>query len=222
MVVNVLVLLLVTIGLFTILFVKLFEKRGLVDKSGNAYFAGDTAYTDGFFQLYVLITTANFPDVMMPAYAFSKISSLLFVIFLLICMYVFLSIVLAVVYHNYQNYMKLECRTMLSNRRTNLLLCYNALVPSMDDNMTFAEWALLIQRLHPNYSNGRVWLMWCVLDHAEHGFVSRQRFMAAVDVLNCGYAYASLLHIPILRIIFPHLDACAWPMTILFSLKLIR
>lgn len=62
---NVLVLLLVTIGLFTILFVKLFEKRGLIDKNGGEYFSGDHAYSDGFFQLYVLITTANFPDVMM-------------------------------------------------------------------------------------------------------------------------------------------------------------
>ena len=35
-VVNVLVLLLTTIGLFTILFVKLFEQRKLVDKNGNA------------------------------------------------------------------------------------------------------------------------------------------------------------------------------------------
>ena len=83
---------------------------------GAEYFSGPHAYSDGFFQLYVLITTANYPDVMMPAYDFSRITSLLFVLFLLVGMYVFLSIVLAVVYHNYQNYMKLETRTMLQVR----------------------------------------------------------------------------------------------------------
>ena len=60
-------------------------------------------------------------------------------LFLLVCMYVFLSIVLAVVYHNYQNYMKLETRTMLRNRRANLLSCYEALVAHPEEHITFVR-----------------------------------------------------------------------------------
>ena len=34
-----------------------------------------------------------------------------------------------------------------------------------------AEWAMLIGALHPGYSQGRSWLMWCVLDSKERGYV---------------------------------------------------
>lgn len=58
---NVLVLLLLLIGLFSLLGTKLFGKRKLKDIHGNSYF---TNYWDVYFRLYVLTTTANNPDVM--------------------------------------------------------------------------------------------------------------------------------------------------------------
>ncbi|CAH3199018.1 unnamed protein product [Porites evermanni] len=91
------------IALFTLLGCKLFGKRNLKDIHGKPYF---TNYLDVFFLLYVLTTTANNPDVMMPAYDNNPWSSLFFVIFIIVCMYIFVSIFLAVVYKNYRKHLK--------------------------------------------------------------------------------------------------------------------
>jgi two pore calcium channel protein 3 len=65
-VVDVLSLLFITIGVFTILFVKLYGSRhDILDADGSLYMK---RYDDTWWQLYVLVTTANFPDIMMPAY----------------------------------------------------------------------------------------------------------------------------------------------------------
>jgi hypothetical protein len=48
-------------------------------------------------RLQVLLTTCNFPDVMLPAYASSRVSSLFFVSFVAICCWLLQSLVLATV-----------------------------------------------------------------------------------------------------------------------------
>lgn len=101
-------------------------------------------YSDAYFDLYVLMTTANFPDIMcvpaacapscaegggrcrrrpapdcspsalarrphrMPAYAQNEWYCLIFVVFLLLTMYIFLSILLAVVYDGYRGHLKVR------------------------------------------------------------------------------------------------------------------
>lgn len=54
-----------------------------------------------FNELFTLITTANFPDVMMPAYACSPWASLFFVYFLSVGLFFIMNLVLAVVYSSF-------------------------------------------------------------------------------------------------------------------------
>lgn len=55
-----------------------------------------------FIHLFILVTTANFPDVMNPYTECSGAAFIFFAIYLVICLYTFLSLVLAVVYNLYQ------------------------------------------------------------------------------------------------------------------------
>jgi two pore calcium channel protein 1 len=55
-----------------------------------------------FVNLFVLVTTANYPDVMMPAFSFTKAAPIFFTIFLLIGLYAIFNIFLAFVYGFYQ------------------------------------------------------------------------------------------------------------------------
>ena len=74
---NVLILFLASLSLFSLMAVKLFQRRQL--ENGD-YFID---YFDSFWQLYVLVTTANSPDVMMPAYDSNRGYVIFFVAFLL-------------------------------------------------------------------------------------------------------------------------------------------
>ncbi|EDO33014.1 predicted protein, partial [Nematostella vectensis] len=91
---NVLILLLLMIALFAQICVKLFGGKNLKDVHGKPYF---TDYLYVYFSLYVLTTTANNPDIGMPAYDYSEWSAWFFVVYLVLCMYIFVSIFLAVV-----------------------------------------------------------------------------------------------------------------------------
>lgn len=66
----------------------------------------DGAYFDtlgnALLQLFILLTTANFPDIMMPAYRGSGFSALFFVVFLMVGLYFLLNLVLAVVYNAFK------------------------------------------------------------------------------------------------------------------------
>ena len=52
----------------------------------------------------------------MPAYDFNAWSSLFFVIFIVVCMYIFVSIFLAVVYKNYRKHMKVSVLATMKYR----------------------------------------------------------------------------------------------------------
>ena len=51
----------------------------------------------------------------MPAYDNNPWSSLFFVIFIIVCMYIFVSIFLAVVYKNYRKHLKVNCHHVVLN-----------------------------------------------------------------------------------------------------------
>jgi hypothetical protein len=60
----------------------------------------DSVY-NGFFSLLVLMTTANFPDVMLPSYRENRIYALFFILYLVIGLFMLFNMLLAVFYSNY-------------------------------------------------------------------------------------------------------------------------
>ena len=69
-------------------------------QEGEAYFP---SLEEGIWSLTILITTANFPDVMLPAYTVNKAYAIFFVLYLVIGLFFLLNLVLAIFYSNYRN-----------------------------------------------------------------------------------------------------------------------
>ena len=57
-----------------------------------------------FISLFILLTNANFPDIMMPSYRTYRPSFLFFAMFLLIGLYLLMQLVLAVIFHTFKNH----------------------------------------------------------------------------------------------------------------------
>lgn len=182
-VVNVLVLLLLAIGLFALLALKLFENRKLKDIDGYPYFH---EYFESYYQLYIFTTTANSPDVGIPAYDSNNWFALFFFVFLVICMYIFLSILLAVVYTNYRKHLKNEVRKSVYRKRRQLKLAFDLIheKANMKWVLSFERWKALLQALCPHYSPGKVRLLWHVLDRTNQDYIEVKDFLMVPELLR--------------------------------------
>ena len=76
---------------------------------GNRLFAGTiegvetfSNMNDSFFYMFTLLTKANFPDVMLPSYGQDRRNSIFFITFLVIGVFILLTLLVAIVYSAYQ------------------------------------------------------------------------------------------------------------------------
>lgn len=77
----------------------LFQRAFIGTLEGTQYFA---SFGDSFFNMVVLMTTSNFPDIMLPAYQSSRFNFLLFFIYLFFLLLTMMNLLLAIFYSNFK------------------------------------------------------------------------------------------------------------------------
>ncbi|GIZ04997.1 two pore calcium channel protein 1 [Caerostris extrusa] len=180
---NVLVLFFLSISLFSLMAQKLFQKRNLKYPDGKPYFNN---YFDIYFQLYVLVTTANNPDIMMPAYDSNRWFAVFFIAYLIICLYIFMNIFLAVVYNNYRKHLKNEVRKLVYMKRKSLAKAFDLLKVKKDGVFVidFKRFNVLLKMIPPARSPMMVNILWYVLDTDGDNAVEKVDFLQLADLLN--------------------------------------
>uniref|UniRef100_A0A8P4G0D7 Ion transport domain-containing protein n=1 Tax=Dicentrarchus labrax TaxID=13489 RepID=A0A8P4G0D7_DICLA len=168
--------------MFSLMALKLLGKRGLKTIDGAPYF---TNYLEIVFDLYVLVTTANSPDVMMPAYNSSFVFAIFFILYILINTYIFMSVFLAVVYNNYKKYLKEEVRQLVRAKRHKMARAFAVLQEHREEGgqpvVSQANWNQMVRLVQPDISNAHRELLWSVADDKNQGKVA---FVQLVDLLN--------------------------------------
>lgn len=171
--------------IFSLMALKLLGKRGLKTIDGAPYF---TNYLDIVFDLYVLVTTANSPDVMMPAYNASFFFMIFFILYILINTYIFMSVFLAVVYNNYKKYLKEEVRQLVRAKRHKMVRAFAVLQEQREEGaepvVTQANWNQLVRLVQPDISNAHRELLWSVCDDQNQGCIGKVAFVQLADLLN--------------------------------------
>ena len=79
-------------------------------------------------QMFILLTTANYPDIMMPAYNCSPWSAVFFIVFLVIGLYFVFNLILAVSYATFQEKTKSKVLSVVTHRLEALDLAFTLLV----------------------------------------------------------------------------------------------
>ncbi|XP_029450184.1 two pore calcium channel protein 1-like isoform X2 [Rhinatrema bivittatum] len=169
--------------MFSLMALKLFGSRKLKTSDGAPYF---TNYLDAVFDLYVLVTTANSPDVMMPAFDYNGWYSIFFIVYIIINTYIFMSVFLAVVYNNYRKQLKNEIRKLAYMKRRKMVDAFNIL--KVKENSEFvvkeARWKQLVKLVAPDISNAHRELLLRVSDDEQTGHVDIEAFVRLADLLN--------------------------------------
>lgn len=112
----------VVAGLFV--FILVWTNVGFPLLRTDAYFLN---YYDAFMNMHTLVTTANFPDVMLPAYRVSPIYSLYFIIFVIMALYFGLASVLATVAATYRDMMADRIIRLEMLRREGIANCFTSI-----------------------------------------------------------------------------------------------
>ncbi|KAM5191341.1 two pore channel protein 1 [Mantella aurantiaca] len=108
--IDILLLLLFFMVIFAILGFYLFSPN-----SSDPYFS---TLENSLVSLFVLLTTANFPDVMMPAYSRNRWSCIFFIVYLSIELYFIMNLLLAVVFDTFNDIEKKKFKSLLLHKRT--------------------------------------------------------------------------------------------------------
>ncbi|XP_048239548.1 two pore channel protein 2-like [Haliotis rufescens] len=142
---SVLALLGLHIYLFTLFGMLLFPKIQTSANNGTTNVSGDeqnssiitTSQTqesmyfrtllDSFMSLLVLLTTANNPDVTMPAYQTNRLYALFFILFLVIGLYCFMNMLTAVIYNQFRGYFLNSMQASFFRRRLGVRAAFEVL-----------------------------------------------------------------------------------------------
>ncbi|WAR19030.1 TPC1-like protein, partial [Mya arenaria] len=196
----------------------------LIFPDGTPYFKN---YVESFWQLYILVTTANNPDVMMPAYDSNKWYCLFFTIYIILCLYLMLNILLAVTYNSYRECMKNQIKRAAYRKKSILHQAFEMIKINVDgkEMVTYKTWVRLIRLAHPGKTKHQIDLLMMVLDTDKTGFISRCQFLNIANLLNVPISVVSERK-TFMEIYVPRLYSCkisklirAFVDTIYFSLS---
>lgn len=108
---------------------------------------------DSLVSLFVLLTTANFPDVMMPAYSKNSWSCVFFIVYLSIELYFIMNLLLAVVFDTFNDVEKRKFKSLLLHKRLAIEHAFHLLVSKRRHNgISFKQFEGLMRFYYPRMS----------------------------------------------------------------------
>ncbi|XP_050302250.1 two pore calcium channel protein 1-like isoform X2 [Anthonomus grandis grandis] len=148
----------------------------------NMYFK---SLSDSFISMFVLLTTANFPDVMMPSYSVTKWSALFFISYISTVLYVLMNLMLAVVYETFTGIEKDKFRKLLLHKRQACKLAFRLLVSRQNpENIRFKQFQGLMRYFAPKTSQRDVVLIFRQLNASNNGMLIQDEFLNIYDAVS--------------------------------------
>ncbi|XP_062513296.1 two pore channel protein 1-like [Corticium candelabrum] len=168
--------------LLLIAFILVFALFGyflFIDAKNSIYFVD---LWTSFVSLFILLTTANFPTVMMPVYSEYWWAPIFFIAFLCIGLYLIMNLLLAVVYSTFSTFEKEKFRKLFLHKREALCRAFDVIHGSQ--NMNFEQFSGLMKVHKPHWNNWRVLCCFKALDKDNSNSLCLQEFLHFYEVIN--------------------------------------
>ncbi|KAM9393406.1 two pore channel protein 1 isoform 1-T1 [Pholidichthys leucotaenia] len=173
--IDILLLLLFFMVIFAILGFCLFSTN-----TADPYFS---TLENSLVSLFVLLTTANFPDVMMPAYSKNRWSCVFFIIYLSIELYFIMNLLLAVVFDTFNDVEKMKFKSLLLHKRSAIDHAFQLLVSRQRPmGVSLKQFDGLMRFYRPRMSARDRFLTFKALNTAGGPMLSLQEFYRFYEV----------------------------------------
>ncbi|XP_068937696.1 two pore channel protein 1 isoform X5 [Petaurus breviceps papuanus] len=174
--IDILLLLLFFMVIFAILGFYLFSPN-----PSDPYF---NTLENSIVSLFVLLTTANFPDVMMPSYSRSPWSCIFFIVYLSIELYFIMNLLLAVVFDTFNDIEKRKFKSLLLHKRTAIQHAYSLLVSQRrPSGISFRQFEGLMRFYKPRMGARERYLTFKALNQSNTPLLSLKDFYGIYEVV---------------------------------------
>ncbi|XP_054627385.1 two pore channel protein 2 isoform X1 [Dunckerocampus dactyliophorus] len=184
---SVILLLALHLCLFTMIGMLLFPKTEdpLKNEEWKVYFRNlSTSLTS----LLVLLTTANNPDVMIPAYSLNRGYAIFFVTFSVIGTYCLMNLLTAIIYNQFRGYLLMSVQTSVIRRQLGIRAAFQVLICHEDENAAEERVPVdavlqVMSRVHMK-SYYRAAITAEARQYEAEGFMDREQFRKIFDELD--------------------------------------
>ncbi|XP_078741919.1 two pore channel protein 1 [Lampetra fluviatilis] len=123
--------------------------------------------------LFILLTTANYPDVMLPSYSRNPFSCIFFIAYLSVELYFLTNLLLAVVFHSFSRVETAKLRGLLLHRREAARKSYQLLLSQSNPRgVELHHLEGLMRYLRPRASSSDVYLTFKLLAQSNSGYIT--------------------------------------------------
>eukprot|EP00040_Diaphanoeca_grandis_P034939 m.218307 g.218307 ORF g.218307 m.218307 type:complete len:822 (-) comp33264_c0_seq1:102-2567(-) len=146
-----------------------------------------------YVSMFILITTANYPDVMMPAYWNHWASCIFFILYMMFGFYFLANIVLAMVFESFTDTEKRKFKKQFLHQREACDLAWaraGSTFPNSD--MNFKQFYMVCKFYRDTLSNKHIYLAYRAIDVDLTGTISLVEFYQIFDVLSVKYSLNTL------------------------------
>uniref|UniRef100_A0A667YLW4 Voltage-dependent calcium channel protein TPC1 n=1 Tax=Myripristis murdjan TaxID=586833 RepID=A0A667YLW4_9TELE len=148
----------------------------------NIYF---NTLENSIVSLFVLLTTANFPDVMMPAYSRNRWSCVFFIVYLSIELYFIMNLLLAVVFDTFNGVEKMKFKSLLLHKRSAIDHAFQLLVSRQRPmGVSLKQFDGLMRFYRPRMSARDRFLTYKALNTSGAPMLSLQDFYKFYEVIG--------------------------------------
>lgn len=154
---------------------------------GHLYFS---SFREAFVSLLVLLTTANNPDSMLPAYTQNRFYAIYFIVFVGLCTYIILNLLTAVIYNQFRGYLRKSVQSSFFRRRVGLRAAFIVLCIRKRDPRNGLEVEIIhkdtIKTLLHNVHMKKKYLpqMFNMLETMNTDYFSWVQFRSLFDILG--------------------------------------
>eukprot|EP00039_Didymoeca_costata_P013175 m.196268 g.196268 ORF g.196268 m.196268 type:complete len:815 (+) comp15697_c0_seq4:99-2543(+) len=182
--------------IYVLLYVMVFSLVGFDLFSGIPNDPSFPTFDQSFMSMFILLTTANNPDVMMGVYAKQPLAVIYFALFMLFGFYFFMNLLLGMVIDAYTEFEKTKFQNMFLHKRKALQYAWITLYQEIEnkeeaemDRDTFLE---VCKVFRPNATQKQAYLAYRALDTDNNGTISVDEFYEIYDVMDVVYKFSHL------------------------------
>ncbi|KAH8851149.1 Two pore calcium channel protein 1 [Schistosoma japonicum] len=180
----------------SIVSVTLLGNTKLTYPNGNKYLQD---FSDVLWEFYVLTTTANSPDVILPAYEYNPYYIFIYLFICTTCNWLFMGILTASVYNSYKSHLGEFVVKTVAKRKEKLDEAFNLISTRTSDGKLGVSQHTFLHLMHivtPKRSEDSMKVIFYLLDKNKSGYLSKHEFerlseymQAKFEEIELSYAF---------------------------------